>query len=450
MRATLLLTSLLAAGCATYSARPLETGRIAERYHTRRLDDSVVTVGLESWGVSPRLNTWHDWELAEAAWILRPERARLQASVRVADAARVAAGGRPMPEVMTETEYSFSGTGGESRWGVALSTVFTMELGGKRGARLNRGNAGLLVAMAKAQEEAWDVRWRVREAIGDLERAEHLWMASAAELALTDSLLVLMRARYDEGSVSRIELARMDADRQESALEVAARQRELENSRAGLAQRVGIPLREIERLSLVPDSVVHCADVLARDSLEQVALDARRDLRSVLAEYQVAEADLRVEVANSWPNLAFGPGLFFDHGVGKWTVALGLPSLPLNRNRGPILEADARRELAARRVAEVQEQVLGEITVALLTCRATAGEKAAIDLGATRERMRLAEAAYERGEVGRLEVMFARLELARGSRRLLEVENRWRASGLALEHAMGIWTGAPAGPKGGL
>ena len=66
MRATLLLTSLLAAGCATYAAHPLETGGVAERYRARRLDDSAVVVALESLGVSARPIAWHEWELAEA------------------------------------------------------------------------------------------------------------------------------------------------------------------------------------------------------------------------------------------------------------------------------------------------------------------------------------------------------------------------------------------------
>jgi outer membrane protein TolC len=327
-----------------------------------------------------------------------------------------------------------------------------VELGGKRGTRLSLANAGLLVAITSAEEEAWEVRWRVREAVGDRERAAEVWKASAAELTLTDSLLALMRARYGEGTVSRSELARMEADRQEAAMEVAARKREFEASSAALAARVGVPLGELERWTLTPDSVLHCADAPTRDSLEQVALEARRDLRRALAEYQLAEGHLRVEVANSWPNLALGPGLFFDHGVGKWTVALGLPSLPLNRNRGPILEADARRELAARRVAELQEQVLGEVTGAFSACRSSADEMATIDLGAARERVRLAEVGYQRSEIGQLEVMFARLELVRATRRFLETGNRLRVAGVALEHAVGIWTGAPAGrgEEGGL
>jgi outer membrane protein TolC len=186
--------------------------------------------------------------------------------------------------------------------------------------------------------------------------------------------------------------------------------------------------------------------------VERVALTTRRELRRALAEYQVAEGDLRVEVAKSWPDLQLGPGLFFDHGVGKWTIALGLPSVPLNRNRGPIAEAEARREVAARRFAEVQEQVLGEVTMALAACRSAGEEMASLDLRSTRKRVELAEAAYRRGEIGRLELEFVRLELERATRRLIEAGGRLTAAGLSLEHAVGIWTGAPSAPleRGGL
>lgn len=452
MRVTLLLVSLLIAGCATYAARPVDTADSAARYHARRLEDPAVGAALDSLGVATPLGVWHDWELAQAAWVLRPERARLAAEIRVADAARITAGARPIPGLTTETEYSFSGTAGESRWGAALSTLFTIELGGKRGARLGRANAAVLAVVARAQEEAWDVRWRVRDALAQREQDARVLEAGVGELGLIDTVLTLMRARFEEGSISGTELARMEADRQDAAIGVAALKRALDSSRTTLATRVGLPLAELDRLTLVFETGPACADSAATDSVERVALTTRRELRRALAEYQVAEGDLRVEVAKSWPDLQLGPGLFFDHGVGKWTIALGLPSVPLNRNRGPIAEAEARREVAARRFAEVQEQVLGEVTMALAACRSAGEEMASLDLRSTRKRVELAEAAYRRGEIGRLELEFVRLELERATRRLIEAGGRLTAAGLSLEHAVGIWTGAPSAPleRGGL
>ncbi|MEO8140732.1 MAG: hypothetical protein ABI742_13845, partial [Gemmatimonadota bacterium] len=118
-----LVPLVMMAACATYRPQPLPTTDPVARFNDRRLDAPALRAALDSLGVRPEAAGWRDWQLAEAAWVLRPERARLAAEVKVAEAARISAGARTLPGVNTETEYSFSGTHGESRWGLALSSV---------------------------------------------------------------------------------------------------------------------------------------------------------------------------------------------------------------------------------------------------------------------------------------------------------------------------------------
>ncbi len=430
---------LATVACATYRARPLEISETAAQFNARRLDAPALRAALDSLGVHPSAEGWNDWELGQAAWVLRPERARLAAEIRVAEAARITAGARERPGLNTETEYSFSGTSGESRWGLALSGVFTVELGGKRGARLGRANAGVLVTVARRDEEAWGVRWRVHEAAVWLAIGEDLLAAVARQRNLADSVAELVRRRFEDGSITSAEVARADADRQAADAEVAVRTREVAERRAGLAAAIGIPLGELERTVRLPAVATECGVGLSRDSLQVIALDARPSLRRVLAEYQVAESEVRVEVARSWPDLQLGPGLFFDHGVGKWTIGFGAPSLPLHGNRGPIAEAEARREVAAGRVTEVQQQILDDVEQGVAGCAAASQESAALDMSGIRRQLQVAESAYARGEAGRLEVGLARLEVARAERRLAEARGGMALARLALERASGLW-----------
>jgi len=428
---------LATAACATYHARPLVTAEAATQFNGRSLDAPALHAALDSLDVHPSDSGWSDWELAQAAWVLRPERARLAAEVRVSRAARITAGARVTPGLNTETEYSFSGTGGESRWGLALSGVFTVELGGKRGARLGRANAGVLAAVARRDEEAWGVRWRVHEAAVLLAIGEGLLAATGQERNLADSVAGSIRRRFDDGGISATDVARADANRQAADAEVAARSRDVAERRAALAAAVGIPLVELERAARRTDSVTGCGGGPSRDSLQRLALGARPSLRRVLGEYQVAEAEVRLEVANSWPDLQLGPGLFFDHGVGKWTIGFGVPSLPLHGNRGPIAEAEARREVAAERVAEVQQQILGDVEQAMAGCAAATAESQALDVSGVRRRLQMVESAYARGEVGRLDIALARLEVASAERRLAEARGQAAVARLALERATG-------------
>ncbi|HSB53140.1 MAG TPA: TolC family protein, partial [Gemmatimonadales bacterium] len=159
------------------------------------------------------------------------------------------------------------------------------------------------------------------------------------------------------------------------------------------------------------------------------------------AEYQVAEGDLRLEVANAAPDLTLGPGIFFDQGTGKFTLGLGFPSLSLNRNRGPIREAGARRELAGSRLMQEQERVLEEVDAALAQCQLSAREVTAVDSLTTEAERRhaLLAAAWNRGEVGRLEVLVASLEVLRARRLGLESRLRQWDAGAGLERAVGAW-----------
>ena len=64
-----------------------------------------------------------------------------------------------------------------------------------------------------------------------------------------------------------------------------------------------------------------------------------------LAEYAVAEADLRVEITKQYPDLELAPGYSWDQGLHRWIAALALPNLLRNKNKGP----SARRSRAGTR-----------------------------------------------------------------------------------------------------
>lgn len=441
------LLACLLAGCATYRARPLEQADPAARFNARRLDEPAVLAVLDSAGLHPDLPRWRSAELAEAAWIIRPERSRVAAERRVAEAARRTAGAREPLGIASETEYSFSGTNGESRWGLTVSGIFTVSLGGKRGARLARATAGALLAAARADEEAWATRWRVREAVEQVAGRARERDALQEERHLADSVRLTLERGYQSGGIGGREVARATLEARDLDADLAGATRLLAESHAALAAALGVPGAAMDGLVLLVPRDTSCAGGLSREAIQTRALSARPELRSVLAAYQVAEADVRLEVAASWPDLQLGPGLFFDHGVGKWTVGFGLPSLPRGGNRGPIEEAEARREVAAARVEEMQTQVLTELESALLACRAAEAEFRALDPADVLRQRALAESAYTRGETGRLEPIQAAVATTRLLRRRAEVQVTLSRARLALAEAAGQWELAPPGTE---
>ncbi len=423
--AALLLLAL--AACAHYVPRPLDPPTAAA-WESTRLDAPGVLAALDSAGGAPPAGQWRPVDLARAAWWVAPARRRAEAQVEQARAALRSAGVRPGPGLATESEFAFSGRDGSSRWGLALTGLFRVELGGKRGARQARAEAGVLAAIARGRAEGWELEGRVRRAASALAGLERAAAAAGAVRASLDSVALLTEARYTAGSLGASELARARADRDAAVQDEARSARLIQEQRAALAAEAGVPEAALLALGpLVVDSA-RCPADGARQALLAGALERRWDVRVALAGYQEAEAELRDEVARSWPDLELGPGLFFDHGVGKWTLGLGLPDLLLHGNRGPIGEAIAARAVAAARVDEASTRVLAEVDAAFAACRAATREREGFEPAAAGTRLAGLEAAWQRGELGRLEVALARADVARLARQGAELAAAERAA----------------------
>lgn len=434
------LLLLTLGACARYTPAPLDLDAAPAAYRARSLSDPALLAALDSIGV-PAAERWNEWSLAHAAWLMRPERARLLAEVRAAEAAVVSAGGRPAPGVAGGVEGTFSGKDGTSPWAVSLSGLFRFELGGKRGARIARAEAGVLAARLRLVQEGWDFRTRTRRGMQDVSVAARLYGSTEELVLLADLVVAHYQRRYDEGVLGAAELARLRADRDAIRAEQVAARNEVTEAEARLRLQAGL----VEWRTVMEERRGYrwgCDGVTlaARDSLARLALTSRVELAVVLAEYQESEGDVRLAAAASWPDLELGPGLLYDHGAGKWTIGFGLPAIPTGY-RGPLREAMARREVQAARVAEVQAAVLADVDAAIGRCEAAGAGLAELQplAGAAADRLRDAEAARDRGETGEAPVALARLELLRWRRAVDEAYFRRGSAGLDLDQAVGVW-----------
>jgi hypothetical protein len=136
----------------------------------------------------------------------------------------------------------------------------------------------------------------------------------------------------------------------------------------------------------------------------------------------------------------------WDGGVNRWNLLGALPKLPLNRNRGPIAEAAARREAAGVHVSAVQQAVLADVATARAACAGALRDLTTAD-SALRTLSGEAAAvarAYERGERGERDRLAMALVQARAARVRLLAATRLAEAGLAQERAVGSWLAEPA------
>ena len=269
-----------------------------------------------------------------------------------------------------------------------------------------------------------------------------------AENQVLSDLLQLVRARYQEGSVSLADLAQVEAEQQAAVVARAQAARARAAARSTLAGTLAVPVDEALEVPIVEDVGGECAvvDTLDAGQLQALALRRRDDVGAALAEYAVAEGDVRLEVARQYPDLRLGPAITWDQGVLRWALGVALPALAFNRNRGPILEADARRAAAAARFEALQQSAIRDAVAARAECIGARREVAAVDSLArgAQDRLRIAHAAYARGETGATQVEFARLALVRGARARRAARRELDQAGVTLERALGGWLSGPS------
>jgi len=435
-----LLACLVASACAHYTPAPLDPVATAQAYTARRVDAPNVREWLAAHGSTPAAHGWTAADLSLVALYYQPAVDRARAGWLAARAGERTAGARPQPGLESEIGSATSSDVFQSRWYTSVNAIFTLELGGKRGARLVTARARTAVAETDLEETAWRVTRAVRAATVDLAAATERLADAGDGAERVARFADRLRQRYAEGTLSRSELAAIESE-EADARAAAAREREaVAGARVAIALAAGLPGESLDSVSIAAEQPPICSTERA-DSLQGLALRRRPEVGRALAEYAVAEGDLRMAVADAYPDLSLGPGFVWDQGVDRWSLLLGLPRILLNRNRGPIGEATARRREAAARFAEQQQAVLQEVAGAVVGCRAAQTDVAGADSvrQATARQAELARAAYERGELSATALEPLELAETRALRDLHAARQRLATAGLALETAVGAW-----------
>ena len=431
-----------------YQPAPLASATEASAYGARRLDDPALAHILAAHGIPVRDSAWDSRQLALAALYFRPDLSEAQRALAATRAAEITAGVRPYPGVSASAERAARADEGHlTPWTFSLTTGFTFELGGKRAARVTRARVATLAARLRLESTAWQVIESARQtgivAFGaDVDLADAGAMAAALRTALG-----LLRDRYSEGQISRADLARSETDVQTAAVAAMQAAGARTDARSALARALAVSVRQVDQLPLRPALRAGCVtvDSLSLDTLETYALRTLPAVGAALADYAVAEADLRVQVAQQYPDVILGPGIAWGQGTRRWILSLGFPRIAIDRARGPIAEAAARRAVQAARVKVVQDAVLAAVDSGVASCWHVRREVEVADslVRASGEQVALAQAAYQRGEIGRTELALTQLALVRAQRAQHQATQRTRAAGIALENATGMWLSGP-------
>ncbi len=442
-RAACVLLALIA-GCASreYQSSPIAVDDVLGSLEARSATAPAVRTFLAENAVDTTdwpPARWNLEALALVAAYYHPDLEVARAEHALFQAAESTAARRLNPSIEPVLEYHSEPLTLDTPWSVGFALQVPIPMSDKRGARIVGAEAATEAARLRIGQTAWLVRRDVRERFVDLFAAEARAGQVTRELQVRERMLGLLQRRLELGETDVVTVGSARLRHQQTRIALNARQREVAVARTALATALTLPAEALTPMAIATDDLSDwSAPGLPDDEVRRAALLNRLDIREALARYQTAEARLRLEVAQQYPDIALSPGFLWDQGDLVWSVGAAILAPLLDLNQGPIAEAEAARTLEAARFTALQSRVLGALD------RAHAAHAAAGNAlnnaqslwhaqNAHLERMRQ---RFSAGEAGRLTVLEAELALISAERGVLDERvNALRAFGL-LEDAV--------------
>ncbi len=427
---------LAAGGCARFQSQPILPGQTAASFEARTLDDAGLCRFIET-NLHRAVTQWSFEELALAALYFHPDLDVARAQWRVAKASEIKAGEHPNPTVGVSPGYNTT-TSIPSPWMVSLNFDIPIETAGKRGYRLAQAKHYSEAARLNLASVAWQVRSRVRSRWLDLFAATQKEECLRRQQTAQEQVVKLLQEQLAAGAISPFELTQSRVALRNTALSLAETQREREEAQAALADAVGVTARALAIVKLSFHGLEQPPPPFDATNARRQALTGRADVLAALAEYAASQSALQLEIARQYPDIRLGPGYEYDQGDNKWSIGLSVELPLLNQNQGGIAEARAKREEAAARFLALQARVMGEMDRALVGYE-TARRVLAMAETLRTEQQKLRETAAHRfraGEIGRLELATAELELYEAELARLEALVKTHQALGALEDAL--------------
>ncbi len=348
----------------------------------------------------------------DAAFAQNPDFAAIGREIGIAEGERRQAGLIPNPELSWEVEDTRRDT---STTTVTLSQA--LELGGKRGARIEVAEAGQAIARLELERQRNSLRADVIQAFHAALRAQTALELAQQSQALTERGLRVVEGRVRAGQSSPVEATR--AQVQLAQAEAAVRRARTERGVANqaLARLTGSAEARFDRLdasNLSPGPAPQAERLLAK--VEQTA-----EWRLAAAQIERGDASLGSEKAQRIPNLTVSLGSQYSREDRERVNVVGL-SMPLplfDRNQGNVLAAARRADQARDLRNAVDLRLRSETRSALEQWGTAMGEVQAYDrtiLPAAQQAVDTATRGFEMGKFAFLDVLDAQRTLieARG------------------------------------
>ncbi len=372
------VSAMLSSACAPPKPVPLDAAAVLGHISSRTLDDAAVVAALNAHRLAatdpagPRC--WDLDALTVAAWALRSEMAVTASRRSAAASDLVAARQFPNPILSLTPELVTNAATGTSPWTAAVLLTWLIRSPGARAAAIAQATAVGQGAMWDAVAGAWNVRSEVRAALLDLALARSASALADQELGLRLSATAVAATRVQLGAWGGPELDRARAEQMAADTEQAAANAAVSAAAQHVATATGLASQAVLPATLTLPQLNSLPQVLAglRTPDRDAVVLSRLDVARALADYDVADAAWRAQVARRFPDLGVGPGYTYDRRDHKIVVAVSGELPLLHSNDAAEASVEAGRREAAASVEVVQQAAMAQFARAVAALAAAA------------------------------------------------------------------------------
>ena len=406
-------------GCnfISYETKPIANQQVIEKITAKDPEDPRFKEFLKIQGFkedSLPIKEWGLNELMLCALFFNP---RLEIAKKEWDVAKIQEMIAPIKapsSVGFESGRQTTGVKENSRDAFGLSFTTLFETADKAKIREERARNQSLIKRLELRKLAWDIKTdltlnylRYHQLLLNLQIIR-------SEIKLQNEILNMLKKRKSLGLSSSIDSNFNQIELNKNIQKLNEEQYQLNETKSKLASILGISAEKLNTMRIANINMDQSIEIFSKtldDETKQrdvinLGLFNRIDLRIALAKYAVSESQLKLNVANQYPDIRFSPAYIFDYGSSKWL--LGVTSLipTVEKNKNLVEEAKKLRDIESLQVEKIQTSIINEL--AKLRDNYTNAKdmvrKDTEDLSAANALENSIESKFNQGEIDRIEL----------------------------------------------
>ena len=413
------LVAISLSGCnlISYETKPIANQEVIEKITVKDPEDPNFKEFLRVQGFKEDKLSIKEWGLSELMLCALFFNPRIEIAKKEWDVAKIQEIIAPIKapsSIGFEGGRQTTGVKESSRDAFGLTLITLFETADKAKIREEKARNQSLIKRLELRKLAWDIKSDLT--LNFIRYHQHLLNLQIirSEIKLQNEILNMLKKRKSLGLSSSIDSNFNQIELNKNIQKLNEEQYQLNDTKSKLASILGISAEKFNTMRIaninfdqnIEDFTKILDDETKQQDIINLGLFNRIDLRIALAKYAISESQLKLNIANQYPDIRFSPAYIFDYGSSKWLLGITSIIPTVEKNKNLVEEAKKLRDIENLQVEKIQTSIINELAK-LRDNYINAKDmvrKDTEDLSAANELENSIESKFNQGEIDRIEL----------------------------------------------